>query len=53
MGFEAGTHRMRAARSKSGNRKGAPIFPGAGRIECSSLLICHCKGNLPIGNGIA
>jgi len=52
MSFETGTHRRREVRSRSGLRANEPIFPGAGLMEASSLLIRRAKGNLRVLNGI-
>ncbi|HXP82216.1 MAG TPA: hypothetical protein VN976_20130 [Verrucomicrobiae bacterium] len=52
MSFETGAHRTREVQSRSGIRASEPIFPGAGLMEASSLLIRRCKGNLRVRDGI-
>lgn len=52
MSFETGAHRVRAVRSRCGLRACEPVFPGAGLIRASSLLIPRCKGNLRVRKGI-
>ncbi len=52
MSFETGAHRMREVRSRNGIRVWGPVFPDAGLMEASSLLIRRCKGNLRVRDGI-